>query len=159
MRACNRCDCEKPLSGFPKDKNRKLGYGYTCKACLVQLDRERRKRRQFSGGAERHEDRPMMSGELFARYYNDRELRENVRREAAAHAGGRQDVTADYMQIGWMFVAHCKPGLSTEHYANVARRAMTRERNKRRERAMYNLDDIESMCSYEYGMWARGVIA
>lgn len=33
---CNRCGQEKPLSGFHKDKNRRLGVQSQCKVCMLE---------------------------------------------------------------------------------------------------------------------------
>lgn len=32
-RFCTNCESEKDISEFPKNKNKRLGHGYTCKVC------------------------------------------------------------------------------------------------------------------------------
>lgn len=157
-RVCNRCGAEKPLSAFRKDRSRDNGYGYICLVCHREQAKEYRRKKKLPAGAEHATVQPMMSDQLFNDCYRDRTLRELVRKAAAWHAEGDPHMTEDYMQVGWMWIAHCRPGLTTEHYLDVATRAMGRERWKQRNVRMYQLDTIEAMCSQEYSMWNRGFI-
>ena len=40
-RWCNRCQQEKELDQFPKNRIKKLGHGYTCKSCEAKFNRIR----------------------------------------------------------------------------------------------------------------------
>jgi len=43
-RWCNKCQQEKPLEEFGRNRTKPLGYGYTCKACIREYWRKRDKR-------------------------------------------------------------------------------------------------------------------
>ncbi len=43
MRKCNKCNKEKELSEFNKNKNNKYGIAYTCKTCMYTLNKQWRK--------------------------------------------------------------------------------------------------------------------
>ena len=53
MKKCTKCHEEKPLSDFCKDKQKKDGLRFTCKAC-DKIDRDRR--RSTIDGAKKHRD-------------------------------------------------------------------------------------------------------
>lgn len=118
--------------------------------------REARRKAKLPGNAQPHDSRPMMSDELFRDCYESPVLRDRIRRSAAIIARGKCDLVEDYMQIGWMHVAHCKPYQDLDYYATMAERAMERERWKARSRVIYALDTIECMTRSEYAMWERG---
>jgi len=159
VRTCSVCKAEKPLAEFPRNRSKPNGRGYECLSCHRQKGREQRRKDKLPHSGQKHDCRPMMSDELFAVYYRNRELRGKLLEEARILARGvaeRDEYARDLVQIAWMHISMCVPHETVQYYASVGYRAMWRDRWKRRYRRELNLDSIECMTRAEYDMWRTG---
>ena len=73
MKKCNKCKVEKPLSDFSKDKSRKDGHQYKCKACGADYDakhyaenKEEIVKRSAKDYAENKEERAKQKAKYYA---------------------------------------------------------------------------------------------